>query len=141
MLIQWRASSQWSVAMSSPSRGREAAVVGSVPMRMTLRDLLLIFLCPRVYQKIMSPQEAAHDRPDIVAATRGGDVTLGMEGEADPASAHLIGKPLSSQSIAMAALLASEQAECLSDGYASADYRKHLVKTEVTRALASLSDA
>jgi carbon-monoxide dehydrogenase medium subunit len=41
----------------------------------------------------------------------------------------------------MAALLASEQAECLSDGYASADYRKHLVKTEVTRALASLSDA
>jgi carbon-monoxide dehydrogenase medium subunit len=61
--------------------------------------------------------------------------------EADPASAHLIGKPLSSQSIAMAASLASEQAECLSDGYASADYRKHLVKTEVTRALASLSDA
>jgi carbon-monoxide dehydrogenase medium subunit len=38
-------------------------------------------------------------------------------------------------------LLASEQAQCLSDGYASADYRKHLVKTEVTRALASLSDA
>jgi hypothetical protein len=29
------------------------------------------------------------DRPDIVAATRGGDVTLGMEGELDPAGASL----------------------------------------------------
>jgi hypothetical protein len=29
------------------------------------------------------------DRPDIVAATRGGDDTQGMEGEADPASASL----------------------------------------------------
>jgi len=46
----------------------------------------------------------------------------------------------SSQNIACR-IAASEQAECLSDGYASADYRKHLVKTEVTRALASLSDA
>jgi len=75
------------------------------------------------------------------------ETTIGITGatgrafEAGPASAHLIGKPLSSQNIATAALLASEQAECLSDGYASADYRKHLVKTEVTRALASLSDA
>jgi aerobic carbon-monoxide dehydrogenase medium subunit len=60
---------------------------------------------------------------------------------ANPASAHLIGKPLSRQNIATAALLASEQAECLSDGYASADYRKHLVKTEVIRALTSLDGA
>jgi len=52
----------------------------------------------------------------------------------------LTGKPLSSQDIARAAALASEQAECLSDGYASADYRKHLVKTEVARALTSLGD-
>ena len=59
----------------------------------------------------------------------------------DFASAHLIGKPLSRQNIERAALLASEQAECLSDGYASADYRKHLVKTEITRALTSLSEA
>lgn len=29
------------------------------------------------------------DRPDIVAATRGGDVSLGMEDELDPASASL----------------------------------------------------
>jgi hypothetical protein len=49
---------------------------------------LLIFLCPRVYQKIMSAQEAVN-RPDIAAATRGGDNSLGMEGEADPASASL----------------------------------------------------
>ena len=53
--------------------------------------------------------------------------------------AHLTGKPLSSDNIVRAAALASEQAECLSDDYASADYRKHLVKTEVERALASLS--
>ena len=59
---------------------------------------------------------------------------------AESASAHLIGKPLSSEHIAQAALLASKQAECLSDHYASADYRKHLVKTEVGRALASLKD-
>jgi carbon-monoxide dehydrogenase medium subunit len=77
----------------------------------------------------------------VAEATIGITGATGRAFEADPASAHLIGKPLSSQSIAMAALLASEQAQCLSDGYASADYRKHLVKTEVTRALASLSDA
>jgi carbon-monoxide dehydrogenase medium subunit len=75
------------------------------------------------------------------------DATIGITGAtgrafaADSAGAHLIGKPLSSENIASAASLASEQAECLSDGYASADYRKHLVKTEVGRALASLSAA
>ena len=75
------------------------------------------------------------------------DATIGITGAtgrafaADSASAHLNGKPLSSQNIASAALLASEQAECLSDGYASADYRKHLVKTEIIRALTSLADA
>jgi len=75
------------------------------------------------------------------------DATIGITGAtgrpytADSASAHLNGKPLSSQNIASAALLASEQAECLSDSYASADYRKHLVRTEVSRALASLTDA
>jgi carbon-monoxide dehydrogenase medium subunit len=60
---------------------------------------------------------------------------------ADSASAHLVGKSLSSENIASAALLASDQAECLSDHYAPADYRKHLVRTEVGRALASLSAA
>jgi carbon-monoxide dehydrogenase medium subunit len=60
---------------------------------------------------------------------------------ADSANAHLVDKPLSTETIARAALLASEQAECLSDHYASADYRKHLVKTQVSRALASLHGA
>jgi carbon-monoxide dehydrogenase medium subunit len=73
------------------------------------------------------------------------DATIGITGAtgrayaAEAASTHLIGKPLSGQTITSAALLASEQAECLSDHYASADYRKHLVKTEIIRALASLS--
>ena len=58
---------------------------------------------------------------------------------AKSASAHLIAKPLSSEHIAQAALLASQQAEdTLSDHYASADYRERLVTTEVGRALASL---
>jgi hypothetical protein len=51
--------------------------------------LLLIFLRRWVYQKTMTPHEAALDRPDIVAATRGGDDSLGMEGEADLATATL----------------------------------------------------
>ena len=37
----------------------------------------------------MRSQDTAEDRPDIVAATRGGDDTLGMEGEPDPAAATL----------------------------------------------------
>ncbi len=75
------------------------------------------------------------------------DAAIGVTGAtgraytADSASAHLNGKPLSSQNIAIAALLASEQDVCLSDGYASAEYRKHLVKTEIIRALTSLIDA
>jgi hypothetical protein len=88
MLIQWRASSQCSVWMSSPSSGR---VAGSVPpgsTAVTIRILLLIFLRLGVYQRYMN-QKAAHQRPDIVAATRGGDNSLGMEGEADLATATL----------------------------------------------------
>jgi carbon-monoxide dehydrogenase medium subunit len=75
------------------------------------------------------------------------EATIGITGAtgrafgADSASAHLTGKRLSSQNIEHAAALTSERAECLSDGYASADYRKHLVKTEVERALASLRAA
>jgi carbon-monoxide dehydrogenase medium subunit len=60
--------------------------------------------------------------------------------EADAASVSLIDKSLSSQNIQTAAALASEQVECLSDHYASADYRKHLIRSQVARALASLSD-
>ena len=35
----------------------------------------------------MTPQEATKDRPDVVAAIRGGDHALGMEDEADLATA------------------------------------------------------
>ncbi len=37
----------------------------------------------------MTSGAAQPDRPDIVAATRGGDDSLGMEDEVDPASASL----------------------------------------------------
>jgi aerobic carbon-monoxide dehydrogenase medium subunit len=56
---------------------------------------------------------------------------------ADTAAAFLV-KLLSSQNIQRAASIISEHAECLADHYASADYRRHLVKTEVARALSSL---
>jgi hypothetical protein len=49
--------------------------------------LLLIFLRSSVYQEIM--KNAGHNRPDIVAATRGGDDSVGMDDEADPATASL----------------------------------------------------
>ena len=57
---------------------------------------------------------------------------------ASAATAFLIGKSLSSRNIEQAASIVSEHAEYLSDRYASAEYRKHLVKTEVGRALSSL---
>ena len=60
---------------------------------------------------------------------------------AESATEFLIGKALTRVTIEEAARLASEQAECLSDHYASAEYRKHLVKTEIARALASLVKA
>jgi hypothetical protein len=63
-------------------------VVRAGPTAATIRNLLLIFLRPWVYQMIMST-EAARERPDIVAAIRGGDNSLGMEGEADLATATL----------------------------------------------------
>lgn len=37
----------------------------------------------------MPPESTHPDRPDIVAATRGGNDSLGMEDEADPANASL----------------------------------------------------
>jgi hypothetical protein len=37
----------------------------------------------------MTSRAAHQDRPDIVAATRGGDDSLGMEDEVDPANASL----------------------------------------------------
>src|ERR1700688_4314826 len=88
MLIQWRASSQCSVWMSSPSSGRVAGASPPVVTDETIRKLLLIFLRRRVYEMTMN-HNAARERPDVVAAIRGGDNSLGMEGEADPATATL----------------------------------------------------
>lgn len=50
---------------------------------------MLIFLRLPVYQCVMNPNQALESRPDIVAATRGGDESVGMDGEADPATATL----------------------------------------------------
>jgi hypothetical protein len=56
---------------------------------MTIRKLLLIFLRWSGYQETMKPEDGRPDRPDIAAAIRGGDDSLGMYGEADPATASL----------------------------------------------------
>jgi hypothetical protein len=53
-----------------------------------MRRLLLIFLRRSVYHGEMNHDHAREDRPDIVAAIRGGDNSLGMDDEADPAAAH-----------------------------------------------------
>jgi hypothetical protein len=56
---------------------------------MTIRKLLLIFLRWSGYKQTMKPEDGRPDRPDIAAAIRGGDDSLGMYGEADPATASL----------------------------------------------------
>jgi hypothetical protein len=55
---------------------------------MTIRNLLLIFLRLPAYEYTMD-HTSAPERPDIIAAIRGGDDSLGMDGEADPATATL----------------------------------------------------
>jgi carbon-monoxide dehydrogenase medium subunit len=50
----------------------------------------------------------------------------------------LSGKMPSRENIETAAALVSEHTDCLSDRYASAEYRANLIRTEITRALASL---
>lgn len=75
------------------------------------------------------------------------NIAIGVAGAAshafaaDAATDYLMGRTLGRETIEKAALLASEQAPCLSDHYASAEYRQHLVKTEVARALISLIEA
>ncbi len=56
---------------------------------------------------------------------------------AKSATQFLLGKSLTRENIDEAAKLASDQADCMSDHYASSEYRKHLVRTEVARALSS----
>jgi aerobic carbon-monoxide dehydrogenase medium subunit len=81
---------------------------------------------------------ALHD--DLVSTA-----TIGVTGAtarafgADIATAFLIGKSLSSDNIKRVASIVSENAQCLSDHYASADYRRHLVRTQLARMLSSWS--
>ena len=51
--------------------------------------LLLIFLRRSVYHRRMNLGDAWQGRPDIVAAIRGGNNSMGMDDEADPETASL----------------------------------------------------
>jgi len=73
------------------------------------------------------------------------EVSIGVTGAAnhafsgDAATRFLMAKPLSSETIEEAARLLDEATECLSDRYASAEYRASLVRTETKRALLALA--
>jgi aerobic carbon-monoxide dehydrogenase medium subunit len=73
------------------------------------------------------------------------EISIGVTGAANRAFAgqrasdFLIGKKLSQDSIDQAAKLLSETTECLSDRYASAEYRANLIRIETRRALFALS--
>jgi aerobic carbon-monoxide dehydrogenase medium subunit len=73
----------------------------------------------------------------ILTATIGVTGATARAFDADTATAFLTGKSLSSDNINRAASMVSENAECLSDHYASADYRRHLIKTQLVRVLSS----
>jgi len=73
------------------------------------------------------------------------EMSIGVTGAAkhafsgDAATQFLVAKPLSREAIEEAARLVSEATECLSDHYASAEYRASLVRTETRRALLALA--
>jgi carbon-monoxide dehydrogenase medium subunit len=101
------------------------------------------------YRKIRHPA-SGFAVVGIAAAVRlqGGVVTamsLGITGAANHAFSSqaaidfLAGKPLSQENIEQAAKLASETTECLSDLYASAEYRANLIRTEMRRTLLALA--
>lgn len=73
---------------STSVRVTQKALTGLVSFPASCAQLLK-FLRRRVYAGSMNLERATQDRPDVVAATRGGDVTVGMDGEADPATASL----------------------------------------------------
>lgn len=101
------------------------------------------------YRKIRHPASgyavvgiAAAVRIENGFVTHAGVGVTGAAGHAfaaDNAMQFLLGKSLTRETIDEAARLASEQADCMSDHYASSEYRKHLVRTEVTRALSSFN--
>jgi len=73
------------------------------------------------------------------------EISIGVTGAANHAFAgqrasdFLIGKTLSRDNIDQAAKLLGETTECLSDRYASAEYRANLIRVETRRALFALS--
>jgi carbon-monoxide dehydrogenase medium subunit len=72
------------------------------------------------------------------------DASVGVTGatarafNAKAATDFLIGKPLTAETIKQASELVGRDAPCLSDHYASAEYRRHLLQVETARALAFL---
>jgi CO/xanthine dehydrogenase FAD-binding subunit len=74
------------------------------------------------------------------------EITIGVTGAAgfpfpaEGAAEFLTRKPLSPENVDVAAQIASENIEYLSDQYAPAEYRRQLVKTEIGRALLGLKD-
>jgi aerobic carbon-monoxide dehydrogenase medium subunit len=102
------------------------------------------------YRKIRHPASGYAVVGVAVALCRQSDlvsqVEIGITGAASraftakAAKDFLIGKSLSLENVEQAGELASEETECLSDDYASADYRKHLIKTELARALMSFEE-
>jgi aerobic carbon-monoxide dehydrogenase medium subunit len=73
------------------------------------------------------------------------EISIGVTGAASHAFAgqhaadFLTGKALSRDNIDQATKLLSETTECLSDRYASAEYRTNLIRIETRRALLALS--
>ena len=73
------------------------------------------------------------------------ETTIGVTGAANHAFAggdaadFLVGKALSQENIDQAAKLLREATECLSDRYASAEYRANLIRVETKRALLALA--
>jgi carbon-monoxide dehydrogenase medium subunit len=102
-----------------------------------------------VYRKIRHPASgfavvgvAAGIRLDSGTVAEASIAVTGAAGKpfaADEASTFLVGKELSAETIGKAADIASDGVDYLGDQYAPADYRKHLVRTELSRALAILS--
>ena len=102
------------------------------------------------YRKIRHPASGYAVVGVAVAVRLQGDAvasaSIGITGAAahafagDAATEFLIGKSLSPDAIAEAARLLGEATECLSDRYASAEYRASLVATETRRALLALAE-
>ena len=73
------------------------------------------------------------------------EISLGFTGAANHAFAgqaaadFLTGKTLARDTIDQATRLLIENTECLSDRYASGEYRANLIRTETQRALLALS--